>query len=84
MAFDPDASEREEEDELEALFMAFNEHVHEFAQERDLNDGIVSMLALRGRRPRQGGNREEIYLQAGCPHPQRLPCIFPFAQSSEQ
>jgi hypothetical protein len=24
------------------------------------------------------------YLQPGCPHPQLLPSIFPFAQSSEQ
>jgi hypothetical protein len=29
-------------------------------------------------------NRSGLYLQAGCPHPQRGPCIFPFAQSSEQ
>jgi len=47
MTFDPDGSERDEEEELEALFAEFNEHVHEFAQDRDLNDAIVSMLALR-------------------------------------
>jgi hypothetical protein len=35
------------------------------------------------RSPRKG-NRQGIYLQAGCPHPHRVPCIFPFAQSSEQ
>jgi hypothetical protein len=47
MTFDPDGSEQDEEDDLEELFMAFNEHVHEFAQEHDLNDGIVSVMALR-------------------------------------
>jgi hypothetical protein len=47
MTLDPDRSEQDEDDELEALFVDFNEHVHEFAQERDLNDAIVSMLALR-------------------------------------
>jgi hypothetical protein len=47
MTFDPDGSEQDEENELEELFVAFNEHVHEFAQEHDLNDAVVSMLALR-------------------------------------
>jgi hypothetical protein len=28
--------------------------------------------------------REATYLQPGCPHPQRLASIFPFAQASEQ
>jgi hypothetical protein len=45
--FDPDASEQEIADEMEALFMAFHEHVQEFAQERELNDGMVSLLTLR-------------------------------------
>ena len=45
--FDPDASEQEIADEMEALFLAFHEHAQEFAQERELNDGIVSLMALR-------------------------------------
>jgi hypothetical protein len=45
--FDRELSEEEIADELDALLMAFHEHVQEFAQEHDLNDGIVSVLALR-------------------------------------
>jgi hypothetical protein len=43
----PGVSDQEIEDELEALFMAFQEQAHEFAQERDVSDGMVSLLALR-------------------------------------
>jgi hypothetical protein len=40
-------------------------------------------LSMRGGAP-AWSSREGPYLQAGCPHPQRLPSIFPFAQASEQ
>jgi hypothetical protein len=45
--FDRDLTDEELEGEMEALFMDFHEHVQGFAQERDVNDGIVSLLALR-------------------------------------
>ena len=40
-------------------------------------------LSMRGG-PTTWSNREGTYLQSGCPHPQRLPSIFPFTQASEQ
>ena len=44
---DRDLSDEELEDELEAIFKAFNEHVEEFAQDHDLSDGVLSVLMQR-------------------------------------
>src|SRR5262245_14009406 len=41
------------------------------------------IVGRTGRRPRHG-QTASTYRQAACPHPQWLPCVFPFAQSSEQ
>ena len=45
--FDHDLSDEELEDEFDALFKAFNQHVEEFAREHDVPDGLLSVLTQR-------------------------------------
>jgi hypothetical protein len=45
--FDPAASDRENEDDFDQLTMEFHDHVEEFAEQHDLPDALMSLLALK-------------------------------------
>ena len=45
--FDPEASDEENADDFDELTMEFHDHVEAFAQEHDVPDGVISLLALK-------------------------------------